>query len=124
MASSYRIASNEDRCPKLHNYKCKLFVKIASLNFTITNVNLFEPGEQMRKKRSILAYLSCHVEYCSQFHQYFTTSFFVPIFFCKKLQSQTFIGGKLGKTILYKKAASKMLVKLTPCLYKSLCYKK
>jgi len=54
------------------------------------------------------------VEYCSQFHQYFTTSFFVPIFFCKKLQSQTFIGGKLGKTILYKKAASKMLVKLTP----------
>jgi len=39
---------------------------------------------------------------------------FAPIFFCKKLQSQTVIREKLQKTYLYKKCASSILMKLTP----------
>jgi len=38
-----------------------------------------------------------------------------PIFFHQKLQIQTVRREKARKILLYKKAACKMLVKLTPC---------
>jgi len=40
---------------------------------------------------------------------------FAPIFFQKKLRSQTLTGEILQNTFFTKKAAHKMLVKLTPC---------
>ncbi len=39
---------------------------------------------------------------------------FMLIFFCQKLQSQTVIRGNVHKTLLYKKAACKMLMKVIP----------
>jgi len=51
---------------------------------------------------------------CSQLHRYFTRSFCADILSYKQLQSQTVIREKLCKTLSYKKAAHKMLVKSTP----------
>jgi hypothetical protein len=48
---------------------------------------------------------------CSQFHLAFAM-----IFFCLKLQIQIVSLEKLRKTLLYKKAACKMSMKLTPRL--------
>jgi hypothetical protein len=52
------------------------------------------------------------VEYCpdGQFHQHFTSAFFVQNF----VQSQTLSREKLLKRLLYKKLSRKMLMKLTP----------
>jgi len=49
----------------------------------------------------------------SQFHQHFTSSLISNILLTKKFQSQTVSSEKLCKTILYKKAGQKILVKLT-----------
>jgi len=53
---------------------------------------------------------------CSQCHQYFTSGFCADILLAKKLQTQTVSTEKLLKTLSYEKAASNMLVKLTPVL--------
>jgi len=45
----------------------------------------------------------------NQFHQHFTSTFFVDI-----LQSKTVIREKLLEELLYEKGSSKMLMKLTP----------
>jgi hypothetical protein len=51
----------------------------------------------------------------SQFHQHFTSSFCANIKRQRKLQSQTVIREKVRKTLLNKKkAACKVLIKLTP----------
>jgi len=51
-------------------------------------------------------------EICSQFQQHFTSSFCSNYPFDRKLQTQTVNTQKLHKTLLYRKAARKMLVKI------------
>ena len=53
---------------------------------------------------------------CSQFHQHFTSSFCADFLLPKKLQTQIISTLKLRQTLLHKKAAHKMLLKLTPDL--------
>jgi hypothetical protein len=50
----------------------------------------------------------------SQFHQQFTISFLRQFSFAKKITILNVSTEKLRKTLLYGKAARKMLVKLTP----------
>jgi hypothetical protein len=55
------------------------------------------------------------VEVCySQFHQKFASNFFAPTFFRQNITKTTVIIVKLLKTLLNKKAAHKMMLKLTP----------
>jgi hypothetical protein len=51
---------------------------------------------------------------CSQFHQNFMSSYSADILLPQKMQSQTVNRENLHKTLSYKKADIKMLVKLTP----------
>jgi len=51
---------------------------------------------------------------CNQFHQHFMSSFCANIILPKKSQSQTINKENCRKTLSYKKATRKMLVKLTP----------
>jgi hypothetical protein len=51
---------------------------------------------------------------CSKFYQHFMSSFLCQYSVAKKLHSQNVSGKKLQKTLLYKKAARKMLGKSTP----------
>ena len=63
------------------------------------------------RERAFKIYLS----FCCQFHQHFTCSFFGSIL-APKIQKQILSRGKLHITLSYKKAARKMLVKLTSLL--------
>jgi len=60
----------------------------------------------------------CQLEYVvsisSQFHQHFTSAFFIQNFGAKKLQSQNVSREKLHKDFGTKKAPLKILMKLTP----------
>jgi len=54
---------------------------------------------------------------CSQFHQLFLRGAFPPFYFHQKITNPNCKHIKASKTLSYKKAAFKMLVKLTPSFY-------
>ena len=56
---------------------------------------------------------------CSQFHKHFILAAFSLISFAIKLQTKNVSTEKLHKTLLYKKATRKMVVKLTPRIFLS-----
>ena len=69
-------------------------------------------------QQSVSAFSPLHWQKCSmgcssQFQQYFTSIFCADFLWPKKLQTQTISSEMLRITVLYQKAARKMLVKLT-----------
>jgi len=76
-------------------------------------------GIPSSRNKRFLHILYCFSVFCSQFHQTIYKLLLSRYSIGKKLQNQIVRRQKLCKTILYKKAARKMLVKLISGLYTS-----